>query len=83
MVTAVRFWKNFIDFSSAKYARSVPPLVFSESMELHHITLRFKLVVVRLVTEGNALAVELLNPLMVNLNAGTVALSQKILPTRL
>ena len=52
-------------------------------MELHHITLRFKLVVVRLVTEGNALAVELLNPLMVNLNAGTVALSQKILPTRL
>ena len=61
----------------------MPPLVFSESMELHHITMLIKILVVRLVTEGNALAVELLNPLMVNLNAGTVALSQKILPTRL
>lgn len=41
MVTAVRFWKGFIDFSSAKYARLVAPFVFSESMELYRISLYF------------------------------------------
>ena len=69
MVTAVRFWKGFIDFGSAKYARLVAPLAFSESTELHSISLRFEFMIVRLVAKGDALTLKLLQPLAVDLNA--------------
>ena len=39
-------------------------------MELHRVSLRFKFIIVRLVAEGDAFALELLQPLMVDLNAG-------------
>ena len=43
-------------------------LCFSESMELHRISLRFEFVIVRFVTKGDAFALELLQPLAVDLN---------------
>ena len=39
-------------------------------MELHRVSLRFKFMTVRLVAEGDAFALELLQPLTVDLNAG-------------
>ena len=64
------FHIDTIDFSSAKYARLVAPFVLSESMELHRISLLlFQLMIVRLVTKGDALALKLLQPLTVDLNA--------------
>ena len=50
----------YTDFSSAKYARFVAPFTFSESTELHRISLRFKFMIVRLMTEGDALTLKLL-----------------------
>ena len=44
-------------------------LCFSESMELHRVSLRFEFVVIRLVTEGDALLPQLRQPLAVDLNA--------------
>ena len=45
-------------------------LCFSESMELHRISLLlFNLMIVRFVTKGDAFALELLQPLAVDLNA--------------
>ena len=44
-------------------------LCFSESMELHRISLLLQLMVVRLVTEGDALLPQLRQPLAVDLNA--------------
>ena len=45
-------------------------LCFSESMELHRISLLlFQLMIVRFVTKGDAFALELLQPLAVDLNA--------------
>ena len=59
----------YTDYSSAKYARFVAPLAFSESTELHRVSLWFKFMVVRLVTEGDAFALKLLQPLAVDLDA--------------
>ena len=39
-------------------------------MELHRVSLRLKFMIVRLVAEGDAFALELLQPLTVDLNAG-------------
>ena len=44
-------------------------LCFSESMELHRVSLRFEFVIVRLVAEGDALLPQLRQPLAVDLNA--------------
>ena len=44
-------------------------LCFSESMELHRISLLLQLMVVRLVAEGDALLPQLRQPLAVDLNA--------------
>ena len=44
-------------------------LCFSESMELHRVSLRFEFMIVRLVTEGDALLPQLRQPLAVDLNA--------------
>ena len=60
----------FFVHSNAKYTRFVPPFAFTESMELHRVSLRFKFMTVRLVAEGDAFALELLQPLTVDLNAG-------------
>ena len=43
-------------------------LCFSESMELHRVSLRFEFVVIRLVTEGDALLPQLRQPLAIDLN---------------
>ena len=59
----------FFVHSNAKYTRFVPPFAFTESMELHRVSLRFKFMIVRLVAEGDAFALELLQPLTVDLNA--------------
>ena len=51
----------FFVHSNAKYTRFVPPFAFTESMELHRISLLlFNLMIVRLVAEGNALVLKLL-----------------------
>ena len=60
----------FFVHSNAKYTRFVPLFAFTESMELHRVSLRFKFMIVRLVAEGDAFALELLQPLTVDLNAG-------------
>ena len=44
-------------------------LCFSESMELHRISLWFEFMVIRLVAEGDALLPQLRQPLAVDLNA--------------
>ena len=44
-------------------------LCFSESMELHRISLLFQLMVIRLVAEGDALLPQLRQPLAVDLDA--------------
>ena len=44
-------------------------LCLSESMELHRVSLRFEFMIVRLVSEGDALALKLLQPLAVDLDA--------------
>ena len=60
----------YTDYSSAKYARFVAPFVFSESMELHRIPLLlFQLMIVRLVTEGNALLPQPRQPFTVDVDA--------------
>ena len=43
-------------------------LCFSESMELHRVSLRFEFMIVRLVTEGDALLPQLRQPLAVDLD---------------
>ena len=45
-------------------------LCLNESMELHRISLRFEFMIVRLVTEGDALLPQLRQPLAVDLDAG-------------
>ena len=45
-------------------------LCFSESMELHRISLLLQLMVVRLVAEGDALLPQLRQPLAVDLDIG-------------
>ena len=43
-------------------------LCFSESMELHRVSLRLEFMIVRLVTEGDALLPQLRQPLAVDLD---------------
>ena len=43
-------------------------LCFSESMELHRVSLRFKFMIIRLVAEGDALLPQLRQPLSVDLD---------------
>ena len=45
-------------------------LCFSESMELHRVSLRFEFMIVRLVAEGDALLPHLRQPLAVDLDTG-------------
>ena len=45
-------------------------LCFSESMELHRISLWFEFMVIRLVTKGDALLPQPCQPLAVDLDAG-------------
>ena len=60
----------YTDYNSAKYTRFVLPFVFSKSIELHRISLLlFQLMIIRLVAEGDALTLKLLQPLAVDLNA--------------
>ena len=44
-------------------------LCLNESMELHRISLRFEFMIIRLVTEGDALLPQLRQPLVVDLDA--------------
>ena len=50
-------------------AQNMRVLCFSESMELHRISLLLQLMVIRLVAEGDALLPQLRQPLAVDLNA--------------
>ena len=55
-------------------------LCFSESMELHRISLRFEFVIVRFVTKGDAFALELLQPLAVDLDTACCWNGRGVIP---